>query len=222
MNKKIVKKYDDIVFSGSMSVSDLCYKLYQMLKSEKEPASIFEYLCKNISEEDVNFKEKSILLSRNKIDQYKNLYGKFIDTVINIARVKADTDPSCNFYVFLWNNVFENSILNNDDEKAFAFYWILIDRRIPYLPTEKPLVIEKKEIEHILESSKDIINSIYYIFELPLATKTETASLLLKELLKVEDFKKQVVLLVKILNISDEYNNQSIKKLLKLINNRNK
>lgn len=214
------KKYDDLIRTWDNSLIDLCFVLYDELSiiHEKERISKFKFLCEYIDNVDIDFKKEYKNFKEDEITYYKKIYGEYIDESINIARIKADFS-SCDFYKCLWDIVFNDNVFSNLKEKSFALYWILIDNRIPYIKSDKPLNLNEEEINKIIKENKDVIEKIYYIFSLPLEKRTETASLLLKELLEIKDFSTQVVLFVKILNISDEYENRNTRKLMNLLNN---
>lgn len=88
-----------------------------------------------------------------------------------------------------------------EKEKAFAFYYTIIDKKIPYTYIGKPLNIEKEEFKELLEMNQDLLDKMAYIHALPYKQKTEIASLILQCLDQVDNYESKVIGLAYILNL---------------------
>lgn len=98
------------------------------------------------------------------------------------------------FYYFLWNTIFEHSLLTLEKEKVFGLLWIIADNGIPYYELGTPLSMENDEYKRIIEENKDASERITYILSIPLEQRTETSSLILKELSGKDDVTQAVLL----------------------------
>lgn len=201
-------KYVKLLETWSGELEDLSYELYDMLMKEKEEERVqwFQFICENVGEIDSDESKK---LERHfddgEVDKLKELYGNYIDETINSVRKKVVSQKlsARDFYYFLWNTVFENSLLTLKKEKVFGLLWIIADNGIPYYELGMPLSMENDEYRRIIEENKDASERISYILSIPLEQRTETSSLILKEL-SGKDEVTQAVLLAQAFAISSK------------------
>ena len=66
--------------------------------------------------------------------------------------------------------------------KTFAFYYILIDRRIPYFELTEGYLMENDAFKRLYHDYAEEVCKIRYILSTDMKQKTERASLVLKEL----------------------------------------
>lgn len=194
-----MNKYVELLKTWSGELEDLSYELYHMLMSEKEEERVqwFQFVCEKSSEIDSDESKK---LERHFDDEemarLKELYGKYIDETINSVRKKVISQKltASDFYYILWNMVFEHSLLTIEKEKVFGLLWIIADNGIPYYELGTPLSMENDEYKRIIEKNKDTSARISYIMSIPLKQRTETSSLILKELSGKDEVTQAVLL----------------------------
>lgn len=217
-----MNKYMEVLNTWNGELEDLCFELYSMLKQESENEQIFYFqmLCEMVGTIESN--ESRTLhkyFEKGDIGQLKEIYGKYVDETINAVRKKVICDKLEieDFYRLLWNMVMKNSILNSDKEKAFGLLWILADNGIPYFEVGTPLSMENEEYGQIIDKNKKSIDRVKYILSIPFDQRTEVASLVLQEILKVEDYRVQTVILTQVMAIYAKKEAGNFKKLLNAI-----
>lgn len=192
-------KYVELLETWSGELEDLCYELYHMLMKEnvEERVQLFKFICEKSNEIDSDESKK---LERHfddgEVDRLKELYGNYIDETINSVRKKVVSQKLTaeDFYYFLWNSIFEHSLLTLEKEKVFGLLWIIADNGIPYYELGMPLSMENDEYKRIIEENKEASERITYILSIPLEQRTETSSLILKELSGKDDVTQAVLL----------------------------
>ena len=176
---------------------DLCFELIEKSDNKVEA---FEYTCRNLLELPQN-KEIEIkqYFSSEEIVEYKSLYSDSVDGILNSVIKRCDyglAKPE-EFYQILWRSYC--SIFSSDKELAFAFYYTLIDKRIPYQYLGKPLSMENKRFMELIEANQENLQKIEYIRMSGYKQRTETASLLLHCLDGITDYESKVVVLAQAL-----------------------
>jgi hypothetical protein len=142
-------------------------------------------------------------VSEDELEVFQDSYGKYIDELLlavlkkayNLGLEKED------FYDLLWKTVINTNFFNSIKERAFALYYMVIDRRLPYYPLEKGMLMEGQIFRKILKQNEETINRIKFILYLQFSQKTEEASLILKELVKLTSIEDQVIVLAAMLDI---------------------
>lgn len=190
---KLIKQYDGEVYN-------LCYKL---LNENEQQAEVFQYVCENLLEKPetpaIRIDE---YFSKDEIEEYKSMYGDMVDGFIEstIKRCDYGSIKPEDFYKTLWNSY--SATMPSLKELAFAFYYTVIDRKIPYIFIGKPLSMEADRYKEILKNSEDYIKKIDYIFRLSYKQKTEIASLVLQCIDDIDDYDTKVVMLARVLDLS--------------------
>lgn len=208
-----MEKYIDLLKKWTGEYEDLCYEMYQMLMKENECNRIqcFQLLCETFktvtSDESL---EIDTYFDDGEIQQLEELYGNSVDEMIISIRKKADSKKlgKKEFYQRLWDTVINGSLLETEKEKAFGLLWIFADDGIPYFELDVALTMDNEEYKKIIDDNKELFEKIKYILLLPFEQKTEVASLILQEILELDDYKTQTVLLSQVMSIS-HYNEMS-------------
>ena len=191
--------YIKILETWSGELEDLCYELYSMLMKENAEKRIqcFQFICEKIGEVD---SDESVKVERyfaeGEVDSLKELYGKYVDEAINSVRRKVVSQKLSvhEFYALLWNTVFSDSLLTLEKERVFGLLWIVADNGIPYYELGTPLSMENDEYKRIIEENKKSSERISSILSIPLEQRTETSSLILKELSGKDEVTQAVLL----------------------------
>lgn len=203
MNKKIeqlIKNYDGEIY-------DLCYKI--IVESEDFEKD-FQYVCENF---ELKNKQKTIKIEEyfqeTEIELMKKIYANVVDGLIaqNISKVNYGIVKPEQFYVMLWEDVCRN--FKETKELAFALYWIVIDKRIPYIYIGTPLSMDDDEFKDISKANKDNIKKIEYVLRAGYLQRTEEASMLLKIITDIENYRDQVVVFTYLISFLQETREKS-------------
>ena len=196
-------------YSGELI--DCCLYFYNNIKKEEYDRQIecFQILCEEFG--SVKSNETVILknvISKTELDILTDQYGEYINEILNSLLKKAYNEEysSRQFYHNLWAAFINGGIITSEKEFAFAIYYIIIDRKIPYFVLEQGLHMSNQVFENYMLENRDIIAKIRFILNHSFTQKTEEASLLVKELTKLETFEDQVIAMVAILStLRDEH-----------------
>jgi hypothetical protein len=133
--------------------------------------------------------------SKEQIEEFESVFGDVVDGLLssNIKKCNLGLIEEKDFYCALWNSICTN--FSGIDEKAFAFYYILIDKNIPYQYLGKPITMSNSRFKELTEKNRDSLDKIKYITISGYAQRTERASLLLNCLEQIEDYDSKVVVL---------------------------
>lgn len=188
---KLIKQYDGEIY-------DLCYKI---LKENEQHIEVFQYVCENLLEKPENPQIKiDRYFTKEELDEYESMYGDIVNALIGSTIKKCDygiVKPE-DFYKNLWEGYSAN--LSSLKELAFAFYYTIIDKKIPYIFIGKPLSMEQTKYKEVIKRNQDYLKKIEYIFNLPYKQKTETASLILQCIDNVDDYEGKVIVLARALD----------------------
>lgn len=189
----------DIIYNFKGEIYDLCYELLRDAESEVE---VFQYVCENLTSlpEDGQI-EIEKRFSEDEINELRAAYGDIVDGLIKstIKRCDYGMVQENMFYEILWTSYGAHFVTL--EEKAFAFYYTIIDKRIPYMYIGKPLSMDQKRFMEIQEENEKLLDKIGYIFSSSYTQKTEVASLVLQCLDKVEDFEIKVIALIRAMDL---------------------
>ena len=178
-------------FNGELY--DLCYEI---LDNEKDEAKIFEFVCVNFKKvpKDGTLSLKAYF-TKSEIDEFESIYGDTINGLLNSAIKKCNlgvVEPD-KFYSSLWQSYC--ALFSTKKEKAFAFYYTLIDTSIPYHYLGKPISMSNEHFKELVEKNKSSIDKVLYIARSNYSQRTEKASLLLNCLDEIEDAESKAVVL---------------------------
>ena len=153
-----MNRYESLVKNYDGEVYDLCYEL---LSEGGDEAEIFEYACKNF---DLKSTSKQIIIkeffSKEEIEKYTSVYGDILDGLLNSTIKKCNLgiiDPN-DFYRTLWNAFCNNFI--TEKEKAFAFYYTLIDSTIPYQYLGTPVSMSDEHYSQLVKNNAASIDKV--------------------------------------------------------------
>lgn len=199
---------------------EICYDIYAGLMSNKEEDRIelLSYACKNfdIQHSDGSFSPSGSGISQSEVDFLKDDYGKIVDTLLNALLQKAIKEkiPSDVFYENVWNLIIQNPIFCTIKEKVFALYYILIDARIPYYSISQGMEMNNSEYRSLIDECEDDLQKARFVLALDFPQKTMEASNLVDIILSQSDYKKQVVVMSKIVTELRDKNQKLLDALL--------
>ena len=175
---------------------------YEILVTSTDQVSAFEFVCKNLIEYPENgtiqIKE---YFSKKEFEEYRSIYGDTVKGLLNTNMKKCNFGVIAvkDFYKSLWESYC--TIFPTDKGKAFAFYYTVSSKDIPYQYLGKPLSMSNEQFRMLTEKNKASIDKIKYIDRSRYGQRTERASLLLNCISEIEDFESKVVVLAHALSI---------------------
>lgn len=187
-------------FTGE--IYNLCYEI--LITSENQVAA-FEYVCKNLFEYPKNGTiQVKEYFSEEELEEYESIYGDTIKGLLNANIKKCDFGivVAEDFYKSLWE--IYCTVFPTEKGRAFAFYYTIRSKSIPYQYIGKPLSMSNEQFRTLTEQNKTSIDKIKYIKASRYGQRTERASLLLNCLNEIEDFDSKVVVLAHALSILEQ------------------
>ena len=196
MNNEIKMQIDNILTTSKSDLLNLSWYVYGMIKSSDTPEIELRYFYETYYD-SIDSSEENILETHFSEEDSKHLevqFGKLIDAMLD--NTQSRNLPDNEFYATLWNQIINCSYFITDDQRAFALYYIWIDKRIPYYHLSDGMHMSNEAYRKNTEELIDEIKKMRYILNASyLSQKTERASLVLDILEKVNTKEKQVVLL---------------------------
>jgi hypothetical protein len=190
---KLIKQYDGEIYN-------LCYKI---LKENKQHIEVFQYVCENLLAKPENPQIKiEEYFTKEELEEYESMYGDIVNGLIRSTIKRCDYGiirPE-DFYKNLWEGYAVNML--SLKELAFAFYYTIIDKKIPYIHIGKPLSMEQDKFKEVIKENRNHLKKIEYIFNSSYQQKTEIASLILQCIDNIDDYESKVVVLVKALDMN--------------------
>lgn len=167
-----------------------CYAIYsRIIKGETldEQAELFKYACETFGtkKSSKELKIEQVIGDDEKEDLVDRL-GKYVNGLLdNFLRRNLQ---EFNFYRGLWEAIITDKlILQNEEDKAFAVYYILIDSRVPYFRLGESIQMSTEELNEHLRDLMPYRQKIRFILSIPIDSKTERAGYLLEVL---DEFQK--------------------------------
>ncbi len=169
---------------------DKCYGIYsRIVKGETldEQAELFKYACETYGTK-TSTKELKIesIISDTEREELENRLGKYVNGLLDnfLRRNVQEFD----FYHGLWESIASDKlILENEKDKVFAVYYILIDKRIPYFRLGTSVEMSTDQLNEYLRNLTPYRQKIRFILSVPIPSKTERAGYLLEVL---DEFQK--------------------------------
>lgn len=215
MNKKLV----DILNKYEGDDTDLCYYVFDILKSEEKPEVGLKFFYESIkTEQPDGSMQLEKIYTLEELKNWDKLYSKYINelliAVVNKAHLQNwNVDK---FYSILWEKIINDIILENDKMKAFMIFKFAQSLLMPYVEINKPMSMDDEHFNDIIKRNQATIIKIRHIRSLNLAQKTEVSSLILQEINNVKTFEEQSVILAVVL---DEVTQDRIKELMQMLSN---
>ena len=79
--------------------------------------------------------------------------------------------------------------------RAFAFYYTVIDNRIPYQYLGERLIIDEDEFKRLSKENEQTLDKLDYLYRVGYDTSTECSSLILHLLDSVEEVESKAIIL---------------------------
>lgn len=179
---------------------DLCYYVFESLKglSKQDSAQGLKLFFEEVKrvKSSQTFKLE-IKVLEDDLKQYHKIYAKYINELLNTLVKKAHLNNWTvdEFYNVLWEILINDRMFNEDNVCAFVILCLAQSPLLPYVELGKPVEMDNDKFSSLIQAQMMSIQKIQHILGLGLEQKTEVASLILEELLQVQDREKQIVLL---------------------------
>ena len=174
----------------------------QIEKTEmKNQAEVIQQICElfDDTESDASI-ELQDYISDKELEKLRINDGELVNQILESNLKKAYLIESCEeeFYMFLWSEMVHT--FSELKDRAFALYYIIIDRRIPYFSVRKGLKMSEEDFREYRRQNKNSIAKTKFVLYNTYSQKTEEASILLDEITGRKSYEERVVLLVSILD----------------------
>lgn len=177
---------------------DLVAAVYELfLKRENDQAEILVAAVSNygvyISAEKV-----PVPASGRDVENLTKLYGPTVDAFLESLIERRL--PEKEFYEKLVNFV-NNPLFDTDDAKFFAFYWLVIDKRLPYFKLDGLLELSPGRFSEIIDENRPTLAKIGFVLATKFGQWSEQGSALLNIILAHEDPEVRAVLMAQALKV---------------------
>ena len=163
---------------------DICDVLFKMLSASdpSQQVDLFQYICETFGTIKSNEKMPIPIspYSAQK-DRLEEQYGDIVNSIIKTYG--QQNSEECDFYHSLWLLINESLLFDTDAKKVFAFYYILIDKRIPYFKIDDSLLysMSNNRFSELLQMTAREGQRIRFILKADISQKSERAAILLNE-----------------------------------------
>lgn len=214
------------------SCFNICAKLYEIIQCGdivsqpllfEQAIILYEDIESNeVFEVPVSQYEKSRSTLR---EQYGDLVNSFIDFFLQQKYSCED------FYKYMWSSLQNETFFPDEAAKIFAFYYVLIDRRMPYFELVQGYMMTNESFELLFKKHANTLRKIRHITSTEMKQKTERASLVLKELgidipdstatvEQVNEYERQLIIMVELLKKDKNTVTPSIEEILSRLQDR--
>ena len=182
--KKIIETIDKVIYQAKGDSFDMADVLFQIIiQAEMEIQSFaFKYVCELFGavESSENYGISPSQYQINK-DSLQEQYGEYVDSMLAMF-IKQNLEEE-EFYLKLWQAITSSVIFDSDAKKIFAFYYVLIDGRVPYFHLDPASLysISNERYKTIRQNNISAVQKIGFILKADFNQKTEQASALLAE-----------------------------------------
>lgn len=118
-------------------------------------------------------------ISENDRDLLKKRYGKLVDQMLQMI---LDDKPDVALFYKQLCELLHNQLLRDERARAFALYWLLIDKRMPYFQLTQGLRMSSEDFTALGKKLRVEMSRIRFILASSFEQRSEEADLLLKEL----------------------------------------
>ena len=135
---------------------------------------------------------------------------------VNLKKAYQNGYSAQEFYRSLWIGICNSGIITTLIERAFAMYYIAIDKKIPYFYLKSGVLMSNEEFRACMKKNEENLQKIRFILASEYSQKTEEASLVLNELINAESFEDQIIIMTGVLSILRSEQNRMRKVIQKL------
>lgn len=101
------------------------------------------------------------------------------------------------FYNCLWEKIRNDDILSTEEAKIFSLWSIANEKIFPFYKFDiTPMSVDEEKFKSLIKENINIIDKIRYIQNLSFSQRTQEISLILNEILKLDEFEDKVIVLL--------------------------
>jgi len=174
---------------------NICYAMYKLIErgSPEDIPDILQFSAEIYDKIETCGKILAkAYINKNEVEELKAHYGDVVDemlkTLINDNLTKSE------FYRLLWD-ITQNPFFKDEKSRVFAFYYIFIDKRIPYFQLDQGLKMTDADFKNRIIMLSDKMAKIRFIIAREFTQRTEEASLILQEIDSEENSVDRAILM---------------------------
>lgn len=214
---KEIKDYLSACSGKIMNVYYELYKIVEQMNENEQPAAI-KFICEHIDSID---SDSSYEVTKDYYtdEQLKRISQKFAETnlhgkISSLAEKSAKEKlPPAEFYTLLWSKM--KQTYKTKRERALLLYELTKNDLIPYKAVGTGLSMSNEEYRQILtDIGEELLGETEYILALDYEQKTQSASLLVDNLIKLNDRSKQSVYMSMIIKAVELKIKKNIREML--------
>lgn len=176
---------------------DAAREVYRFIVCQEDQSNVLQYFLENAAEIRTFREEKeSLFFTDEALHSLKNRCDKLIDGIL--TKLIQQGLECGEFYRKLWNSIQNDALLDLEEEKIYALYYLWIDGRLPYFSLDKGIYMENDEFRELSAKRRKEIKKACYILEAPLQQRTEQTSLIIQILDGCESEEEKAVILAQI------------------------
>ncbi len=176
---------------------DAAQEVYRLIVCQEDQSDVLQYFLENAVEiQTFREENQSLYFTDETLYSLKNRCNKLIDGIL--TKLLQQGLECGKFYRKLWNSIQDGALLDLEEEKIYALYYLWIDIRLPYFSLDKGIYMENDKFREISDKRCKEIKKACYILEAPLQQRTEQTSLIIQILEGCESEEEKAVILAQI------------------------
>ena len=194
----ITKKITELIGKYQGRDIDLCYNILKLLQQQRNPAeglmAFFELIGFEESDKSLPIKSE---IQDDELAKMDN-YGPYIYETLGLLVMKAHENELSKeeFYDRLWNRLKNDEVFENDKLRTFALLVWANSKVMPYEELGAPISMDGAEFAERVRNTKKTIKKIQHILFSNFKQKTEEASLILDEIISMDERDRAVAFVI--------------------------
>ena len=179
----LIQEIDGVLALVDADVVNLCLLLLRLIERSADTSvrsELLKYAAENFgarqSSKEIAFEPE---ISRNNLEELTSRLGGLVNEMLDV--LLRDNESVEVFYERL-DEILHNPLLRKEQDQAFAFYWVLIDTRIPYFQLAEGLKMSNEDWRILAKKHRLQRAKIRFIVNSTFSQRSEEADLILKEL----------------------------------------
>ncbi|TDL06452.1 hypothetical protein EUA04_17180 [Mycolicibacterium obuense] len=189
---RLLREIEGIFVFGEGRIVNKCYAAFELLEQfsdasrPKAVQATAEWIDNAESSKEI---QVPVFINSNEQADLESRFGPVVDQLLDL--ILSDNHSVVDFYGELWNLV-QNPIFHDRKAKAFAFYWVMIDKRLPYFQIGPGYRMTEEEWRAATKRVSKKLAKLRFILAKDFRQKSEEASLLLQELDEMTDLEERI------------------------------
>jgi hypothetical protein len=199
LTAELIRQIDTTLALTKGERIDVCYALYKVITQAeaKDQSALLQHTAEVFGEAESSEEiEIDGFIPVNERKQMEQRLGKMTNAML--VHLVQENLPEDTFYTRLWELI-NNPVFRDEKAKAFALYYVLIDRQIPYFQLPEGLKMANEDYRDSRRRLRRSCQRIGFILARDFGQRTEEADILLREIKSAKEA-DQVVLMVEVLS----------------------